>query len=645
MAWTLPPERMPVSRPAAPQLRTARLERWLGELGYEVRTPLAPPPTSGGAGRGTLRALLDATAWMAAAPRLALRARRERPVLVVASSALHGPALALLRRALGGRALIVVDAMGLRSLEVDRTTRLRLARAAYRPAWRALEALSFANADVVLTVNERYAGLIHARHGHGRVRVLRDTAEPELAELVPAPRGLLGVPDDALAVGFLGSVVCSRLDRILGAWEELAGDPGLRLVVVGDGPDLERHRREAAARGWLGHSVLMPGALPRDQALAALRSCDVAYTGSWSEAGFSSKLYEYLALGMPILVEDRPQMREALTDGESALFYSTPEELAGQIRRLASDPALRERLGAGARASFEESHTPALRRLQFAAALNGAAPATDPGVTVLMPVKEHHPRLLREAIASVQGQTSPEWRLLVIVEPEDLEPFERVLAEQLADPRVELVVNEGRKLSGAFNTGMRHARTEFVAILLGDDLWAPDAVETLVANIDSAPEVDFFHASRRYIDAAGRPLGEVLHSRPGVTLADFAQGAPVKHLLCWRRELALSFGGMDESLNCVGPDDFDFPWTMAEHGARFQAIPECLYHYRVHSESPRLTTHTPRSVHRRELARMLRKHGVGRVRTALKVSRASRLYMRQAIYRTRTERWLRERSR
>jgi colanic acid/amylovoran biosynthesis glycosyltransferase len=249
-------------------------------------------------------------------------------------------------------------------------------------------------------------------------------------------------------------------------------------------------------------------------------------------------------------------------------------------------------------------------------------------ITALMPVKDHHPRLLREAIGSLVAQTSPRWRLLVIVEPGDVEMFEALLSHALGDDRVELVANEGRKLAGAFNTGMRRAETEYVAVLLADDMWAPHAVETLLRHIDARPEVDFFHSSRRYVDARGEPLGGVLPSSPGVTLAHFFRGAPVKHLMCWRRARALSIGGMDESLENVGPDDFDFPWTMAEHGAVFGSIPDCLYLYRQHLECPRLTTHLPKSVHKRELARMLRKHGVGRVRTRLKVLKASRTYMR-----------------
>src|SRR5205085_12066118 len=135
------------------------------------------------------------------------------------------------------------------------------------------------------------------------------------------------------------------------------------------------------------------------------------------------------------------------------------------------------------------------------------------------------------------------------------------------DARIELIDNTGRQLAGALNTGMRSARTEFAAILFGDDLWEPDAVEVLTRNIRAHPDVDFFHSSQRFVDDDGSPAGEVIDSRPGVTLDSFGTAAPVRHLMCWRVSKALAFGGMDESLNSVGPDDFDFPWTMAEHGA------------------------------------------------------------------------------
>lgn len=358
-AWALPIERMPVSRLSAPRLRSTRLGEWLSGMGYDTRAVL--PSGNGSRGRGTGAAMLDAALWLAAAPWLAARARREGPALVLAASVLHAPALALIRRSGRERPLVVVDAMGLRSMEVDRTARLASARALYRPAWRVLERLAFASADVVLTVNDATAETIRRRYGHPRVRTIRDAAESELTRVRPADRASIGVPEASVVVCFMGSVVCRRLDRLFAAWRLLAQDERLRLVVVGDGPDLDHYRHLASELP----GVQLLGALPRERALRAVRACDIAYTGSWSRAGFSFKLYEYLALGMPILVEAKPQMRETLRDGENAAFYSTTEDLVRQVRRLAEDPGLRAHLGDGARRTFRAGHSLEARRREF----------------------------------------------------------------------------------------------------------------------------------------------------------------------------------------------------------------------------------------------------------------------------------------
>lgn len=261
-------------------------------------------------------------------------------------------------------------------------------------------------------------------------------------------------------------------------------------------------------------------------------------------------------------------------------------------------------------------------------------------LTVLMPVKGYHEGFLTLAVDSILSQSDPRWRLLVIGEESVRGELERLLAVPLADPRVCLIMNEGRKLAGAFNTGMRVADTDFVAIALGDDLWSPDAVEVLAREIAAHPEADFFHSSRRIIDQNGEALSSVYEARRGVTLDDFGGKAPVKHLLCWRRELGLRVG-MDETLNSVGPDDYDFPWSMAEEGAIFRAVPECLYIYRDHRESYRLTTHLPRSHHRREIRRMLKKHGVPESDIREILAAAETGPLRQCLYGSRPARWLR----
>lgn len=264
-------------------------------------------------------------------------------------------------------------------------------------------------------------------------------------------------------------------------------------------------------------------------------------------------------------------------------------------------------------------------------------------IGILMPVRDFHAPFLRRALDSLFAQQDPSWRLLVITEKERLGMLRAAAGVMLRDARVDVLCNEGRKLAGALNTGMRHAQTDFVAILLGDDMWAPDAVGVLNHYIATHPHGDFFHSSRRMIDEQDHPISSIHYSKRVVRLADFVLTSPVKHLLCWRRGKALSFGGMDESLNSVGPDDFDFPWAMAQHGAVFVAIRECLYYYRDHRECHRLTTHLPLNVHVREIQRIMKKHGASAAAIAARMAHARRTYLRQCLYRSALDKWVKER--
>ena len=267
---------------------------------------------------------------------------------------------------------------------------------------------------------------------------------------------------------------------------------------------------------------------------------------------------------------------------------------------------------------------------------------SDALVTAIVPLKHYQEPFLRECFRSLLGQSATDWRCIVVVEPEDEASFREILAAELADSRIRLAVNQGRKLAGAVNTGIRLASTPFVGLLHGDDSWSHDAIAVLARAITSHPEVDFFHSSRRVIQGAEDP-GRVVKSRASFTLDEFVKASPVKHLLCFRRSLALAIGGVDETLDRVGPDDYDFPWTMAERGARFHPIDEALYIYRDHREGYRLTTHLPLSVHSRQIVKIMRKHRVPWHRTVSQVLAFRRGYLRQCLFRNYPHKWLRER--
>jgi hypothetical protein len=174
-------------------------------------------------------------------------------------------------------------------------------------------------------------------------------------------------------------------------------------------------------------------------------------------------------------------------------------------------------------------------------------------------------------------------------------------------------------------------------------MWANDAVETLNRYITVHPEIDFFHSSRIIVDQHDAPLSSIRPSKDAFTLGDFPLGSPVKHLLCWRREKGLSVGGIDESI-LKAQDDYDFPWTMAENGATFKAVKECLYYYRNHCECERLTTHRPLTQTKRGTKGILKKHGVGILRRTLIIRRMriNGALGKQCLYRNSVDRWIKE---
>lgn len=377
-AWILAPERQPVSVATAPALRIERMRRWLSSSGYEPevcsRLGGAQADRTAGAyapGRGTLRAGLDAASALLAAPRVAARALRERPALVLANTPVQAPALALAKACLGSRVIAVADVMGLHSLESAQTTRHPLARLLYPRAWRALERLLLRRADLVFVVNDRHGELVRAIEPRARPQTLRDCAEAEPCVAAANPSR---EEHEGLTVAFIGALVCQRLDPVLDAWEVLGAEPAAaRLLVVGDGPDLAAHRRRLARSPVLARSVTLAGALPRARALAAIAACDAACGDCWSDAGFPAKAFEYMALGLPVLIQDRPQVREVLRHGETALLWGNADELTSQVRLLAADTALRDRLGAAGREELLAAHTEELREVRFRTAIADAA--------------------------------------------------------------------------------------------------------------------------------------------------------------------------------------------------------------------------------------------------------------------------------
>ena len=122
------------------------------------------------------------------------------------------------------------------------------------------------------------------------------------------------------------------------------------LIVVGDGPDRDALEAEARASGL---DVRFTGWLAREDTLAHVAHAAALVFPSHGPESLSRVLLEAGGLGVPVAAMDTGGTRDVVVHGQTGLLSTTPAGLAEDLAQLIADPALRERLGAGARAHVE----------------------------------------------------------------------------------------------------------------------------------------------------------------------------------------------------------------------------------------------------------------------------------------------------
>jgi len=167
----------------------------------------------------------------------------------------------------------------------------------------------------------------------------------------------LGLESSAVVVGIVASLLPIKDHAtLLRAMAALVPEwPAVRLVIVGQGPELERLRALADQLG-IAHAVRFAGLRPQVPSFHFL--FDISVLSSVSE-GFPNSLVEAMAAGRPIVATDVGGVCDAVRHGENGILVppGDPTAFADALRVLLRDVDLRRRMGAaGARRAREEFH-------------------------------------------------------------------------------------------------------------------------------------------------------------------------------------------------------------------------------------------------------------------------------------------------
>jgi glycosyltransferase involved in cell wall biosynthesis len=219
-----------------------------------------------------------------------------------------------------------------------------------------LDRWSFRLADRIILDTDVHIDYISKKFGIERGRFERVFIGADQDLFVPGPRNEQG---SSFLVLFVGKFIpLHGIPHIIAAASLLEQDQDIRFEIVGSGQLHNQimelcHRlkvKNIAFTDWIPYERLA-------EKMAQAHLC----LGIFGDSGKASrvipnKVFQGLAVGMPIITGDSPASRELLTHAQSAMLVpmANPQALAQAIRALKENRALRQKIAAGGYAVFQK---------------------------------------------------------------------------------------------------------------------------------------------------------------------------------------------------------------------------------------------------------------------------------------------------
>ncbi len=234
------------------------------------------------------------------------------------------------------------------------------------PGWAARrEARAFRATDCLITVSP---GLAAACGRWGiepeKVHTLPMAVDPDHFAARPRAaetRAAWGWRPDDIILGYLGALTAwHRPDLLLEAAARLvSAHSTLRLLFIGGAPQHIATYRRAAADHGLGNRVMFTDAVPYAQVPALLAEVDIGVVPGAHEWSTPTKIFEYAAMGIPLVAPATENITAVVEDKRSGLLFSPGDAaaLADAVARLIRDENLRREIGDAGRRRVLDRHT------------------------------------------------------------------------------------------------------------------------------------------------------------------------------------------------------------------------------------------------------------------------------------------------
>jgi glycosyltransferase involved in cell wall biosynthesis len=168
-------------------------------------------------------------------------------------------------------------------------------------------------------------------------------------------RNRLGIPDQSQVIVYLGLLAPYQgSDLLLRAARTIANaKPNAFFLLMGF-PGVEQYQRQAEQLG-LGDRISFPGRIPYPEAHRYLALGDVAVAPKMSLTEGNGKIYNYMAMGLPVVAFDADANREILGDLGIYARHGDEADFAAKVIEVLNNPERGRALGAELRAHAVEA--------------------------------------------------------------------------------------------------------------------------------------------------------------------------------------------------------------------------------------------------------------------------------------------------
>ena len=218
----------------------------------------------------------------------------------------------------------------------------------------------------------------------------------------------------------------------------------------------------------------------------------------------------------------------------------------------------------------------------------------DPLVSIITPTF-NHARFIEHCVRSVLRQTYRRWEMIVVDDASSDGTLRSVRDLAARNPRVEVVAHARRHgiegLADSYNEALGASRGELIAVLEGDDWWAPHRLARQVPLLSEDPSLVLAYGDCWEMSETGRPIGYVTtpvshdslrsSSAEAITFFSTLDSVPANTVLI-RRDALEGVGGFRSG----GLPLVDYPtWLTLSLQGDFVRVDRPISYWRRHAGS------------------------------------------------------------